>query len=550
MRLIGRRSRRSHNNQIGRISEAMAAFFERSVLGLDVGSHGIKAVELKVSPRSLGAGQCRVHPRADVDAPLDDHLRRFVSMHHLPMEQVACALPARQLSTRRLEFPFSDARRLAQAIPFEIEAETPFDLDDLVVDWNVLIAERQQGVVAATLARKQHVWEALNLLQAAGCEPQILEAEGLVLANLAPIFGLTGTHLLADIGHEKTTFCALIDGQPALARSIPVAGKAMTEALVAELGLSFEDAEQRKCEGGMLGRPGGPSSPGILAILDRIAREAVRTLEAAEARHGKGPVAREAQLTLIGGSARLDGVDDLLARRTGLSASRLRMPADAPHANLVEGVDPVLFGPALALALRLSGESVTRMNFRQGDLAFRQNLVELFSRELRPTAALLAVLVVMVVVSSVSTIVLLNQRAERNQDAAAQLFAEAFPGRGTPPTNPSSALRNELSAAQDRAEFLGLYSGDRSALELLSELSVAIPADLQIRITEVNIDRNAIRLDIDAEGYETADRLTAVLSETSPFEGAEVAGSIRTDRNSGGVSFNVNIPLAAPGGDA
>jgi len=528
----------------------MASFLERSVLGLDVGSHGIKAVELKVSPRTLSPGQFRVHPRVDGEAPLDDHLQRFLGMHHLPTEQVACALEARRLSTRRLEFPFSDTRRLQQAIPFEIEAETPFDLDDIVVDWNVLTAERQEGVVAATLARKEDVAESLEIMQRAGCEPQILEAEGLVLANLAPIFELEGTHLLADIGHEKTTFCALINGKPALSRSIPVAGRAMTEALVAERGLSFEDAEQRKCEGGALGKSIGSASPGILAILDRIAREAVRTLEAAEARHGEGPVAREAHFTLLGGSARLDGIDEILGRRTGLKTRRLRMPADASHADLVEGVDPVLFGPALALALRLSGESITRMNFRQGDFAFRQNLGDLFTRELRPTAALAAVLIVMLFVSAISTIVLQNQRAQRNEDAAAQLFAEAFPGRGTPPGNPSAALRNELSAAQDRADFLGLYSGNRSALALLAELSVAIPADLQVRVTEVNIDRNVIRLDVDAEGYEAADRLTSVLSETSPFEGAEVAGSIRTDRKSGGVSFNVNIPLATPGGDA
>ena len=62
-------------------------------------------------------------------------------------EQIATALQARQLSTRRLEFPFSDARRLAQAIPFEIEAETPFDLDDIIVDWNILAAERQHGTI-------------------------------------------------------------------------------------------------------------------------------------------------------------------------------------------------------------------------------------------------------------------------------------------------------------------------------------------------------------------------------------------------------------------
>ena len=111
-----------------------------------------------------------------------------------------------------------------------------------------------------------------------------------------------------------------------------------------------------------------------------------------------------------------------------------------------------------------------------------------------------------------------------------------------------TALGSELRAAQDRADFLGLYSGNRSALELLAELSRAIPNDLAIRVTEINIDRNLIRLDVDAEGFEAADRLTTVLSKTPPFEAAKVAGSVKTDRKTGGVSFNVSIPLAGNGG--
>lgn len=528
----------------------MAALFERSVLGLDIGSHGIKAVELRVSPRSLAPGQFRIHPRVDAGAPIGEHLQRFLSMHNLPTDQVACALPARQVSTRRLEFPFSDRRRLGQAIPFEIEAETPFHLDEIFVDWNLLSGDRTHGVVAATLARRELVAEALGEIQEAGCDPQVFEAEGLVLANLAPIFGLEGTHLIADIGHEKTTFCVLIDGRPALARSIAVAGRAMTEAAAKELGVDYETAEQQKLEGGLLGGPGGAAAPGVIAVLDRIAREGVRTLEAAEARQGDGPVAREATLTLVGGSARLERIDEYLARRTGLETRRLRMPADAPHADLVEGADPVLFAPALALALRLSGESVTGMNFRQGELAYRQDLSEFFARELRPTAVLAGVLVGLLLLGAGTTTFLQHRSADRYREAAVRIYAEAFPDRGRPPASPASALRSELAAAQDRADFLGLYGGNRSALALLAELSAAIPPDLDVRITEVQIDRNLIRLDVDAEGYEAADRLTSVLGGTEPFQGAEVAGSIRTDRKTGGVSFNVNIPLPGVGGEA
>jgi type IV pilus assembly protein PilM len=524
------------------------AMFERSVLGLDVGSHSLKAVELKVSPRGLEPGQFRVHPRIDTDTPLAEHIQRFISMHNLPTNQVACALPASQLSTRRLEFPFSDRRRLAQAIPFEIEAETPFRLDHIFIDWNLLHSNRNHASVAATLAKRVHVAEMLSQFKDAGCDPHVLEAEGLVLANLAPVFGLEGTQLIADIGHQKTTYCAMKDGHPVLARSIPIGGRAMTEAIAAETGLSYEEAEQRKCERGVLGRGGPEESAGVAAIVDRIAREAIRTLEAAEAREGEGPVAHEATLTLVGGSARLDRIEEALAKRTGLTTQRLRMPADAPHANLVEGIDPVLFAPAMALALRLSGDSATQLNFRQGEYAYRQDLMQLFNRELRPTAALAGVFLVLLIVSTMTKISLEYRHANGFNAAAARLYSEAFPDR-PPPSNPVGALGTELRDAQARADFLGLYSGDRSALELLAELSHTIPTDLAVRITEVNIDRNLIRLDVEAEGYEAADRLTTVLSQTAPFQGAKVSGSVKTDQRSGGVSFDVSIPLAVDGRD-
>ncbi|HKK51560.1 MAG TPA: PilN domain-containing protein, partial [Myxococcota bacterium] len=113
-----------------------------------------------------------------------------------------------------------------------------------------------------------------------------------------------------------------------------------------------------------------------------------------------------------------------------------------------------------------------------------------------------------------------------------------------------AAMGQELRAAQDRADFLGLYGGNRSALELLAELSRAIPPDLEVRITEVQIDRNVIRLDVEAGGYEAVDRLTAVLSGSVPFRSATVAGSIKTDRQTGGVSFDVNIPMPTAGEEA
>ena len=221
------------------------------------------------------------------------------------------------------------------------------------------------------------------------------------------------------------------------------------------------------------------------------------------------------------------------------------MPADATHADLAEGIDPVLFGPALALALRLSGEAVTRMNFRRGEFAYRQNLRAVFGSQLRPTAVLAAILVSLLFASTLSGIVVQNQRTSSHREAAAALYHEAFPERTTSPANPATALRGELSAAQERAEFLGLYSGNRSALNLLgSSRPYPVGSRGADHRSEHRSQRDPPRRR--CTGYEAADRLTSVLSETSPFR-AEVAGPRRIARPG---AWTVNSPLATPGEEA
>ena len=124
----------------------------KSVLGLDLGSHTIKAVELRQTLRGLEPVQMRVHPRAAPDAPLPELLRRFVRMHQLPTDTIVAAIPGDRVSVRRMEFPFRDRRRLAAAVPFEVEGETPFDLDDVFVDWELIGGDRNHSELAVCLS--------------------------------------------------------------------------------------------------------------------------------------------------------------------------------------------------------------------------------------------------------------------------------------------------------------------------------------------------------------------------------------------------------------
>ncbi len=521
----------------------------KNVVGLDLGSHTIKAVELRQTLRGLEPVQLRLHPRADADAELGEVLRRFIRMHHLPLEHVICALPGDQLSSRRLEFPFRDRRKLAQAVPFEVEGEVPFRLEDILVDWEIVGGERNQATVAVAIAQRKHVAERLEELRAANCDPRVIEAEGFVLGNLSALFDLPGTRLLTDIGHRKTTLCLTIDGRAVATRTLPVGGRALTEAIAKDRMCSPEEAERVKIEDGIFTLGFNGASAGALAVVDRIAREIVRTLESYEPLLGGSPEAKVATITLFGGTAKLHRIDEYLSERTGITAARLALPPEEEGAALVAGGDPVLFAPAIALALRGTAEALTRMNFRQDEFAYRTDLRQFFGRDMRTTAGLAAAVVVLMGASMATSITLDSRRAVQMEAQVAQIYADAFPGEPVP-ENPVDAMREAGVKARDRADFLGVYGGNHSALDLLAELSRRVPNDLEVKFEEVNIDRRVIRIKVFAKSFEAADRLTTQLAGSEPFLEAKIDGEVKASRRGDGKTFNLTIPLAVPGEDA
>jgi general secretion pathway protein L len=511
----------------------------KNVLGLDLGSHSLKAVEFRQTLRGVEVVQLRSLPRADADVPLPELVRRFVDLHRLSTEQVVVNLPGARLSSRRLSFPFRERRKLAQAVPFAVEEELPFDLEDVVIDWTITGGDRSRADVMAAIAPRAEVSELLAQLEAAGCSPRVIEAEGLVLGNLSAVFDLPGRRLLADLGHAKTTFCLLVDGAAVAARTVPLGGRHLTEALAADRGLSPAEAERAKCEEGVFGSRGAP--PQTAKVLDRFAREVVRTLGAVEEVIG-GTAPDE--VTIFGGTSLLGGLDDFLSEQTGIATRRLPLPRESHGQGLVAGGPPILFASAIALGLRGTAQARTGMNFRRDEFAVRIDVSQML-REFRATAWLAAAAAVLALVGFGTSAWLASRQADELEARAAQLFAEVLPGVPVP-ENPVAGLRQQLAAAQERADFLGVYHGNLSALDLLTELSKLVPADLDIALEELSIDRQTVRMRVHAQSFQSADRLGVELGKSGPFEGASI-GSIETDSKTGAKRFNVTISLKPPG---
>jgi len=514
-----------------------------NILGLDVGSHSLKAVEFRHTLRGFEAVAMRIFPRASGEAPLAELVQHFVRMHRLSTDHAVCALAGDRLSTRRLSFPFRDRKRLTQVVPFEIEADSLFDLDEVLVDWEIVGGDRSRAEVVATVATRADVSELLGTLREAHSEPRTLEAEGLVLCHLTNLFDLDGTRLLIDLGHRKTTCCLIANGRPVSARTFPIAGAALTEALARDRALTVDDAERAKCEPGAIGAGAVGTLPATRATLDRIAREIIRTLSSLEpqiAALESGPVQ---ELTLFGGTAQLDGLDEHLANATGFSTKRLGAPKQEFGNALTTDTEAIVFTPTIALAMRGTAQAKTRMDFRQDEFAVRLDLGR-YRREFAWPLGLAVSAVILGLLSIGTATGLESHRAGQMEEQIEQLYTEVFPGQALP-QNPLTALREEITSASARAEFLGVYRGNLSALDLLTEISKLVPQKLDVVFDELSIDRQVIRMRVYAKSFESADLLGAELSKFPPFVQARI-GSIESDPKRGGKRFDVTISLAPP----
>ena len=510
----------------------------KNVLGLDLGSHTLKAVEVEQGLRTFKVVRVHSEPR-EASVPLADQVSRLLRLHSFQRDHVVTAVRGNRVSVRRLSFPFNEKRRLAQAVPFEIEDQVPYDIDEMVLDWELAHRETARADVIAALAPRSEVSQLIETLHEADCDARTIECEGLVLANLSHAFDWPGNRIIVDIGHEKTTFCALSDGKPISARSLGTAGRAFTEAVAAERALSLEDAEADKHARGVAETGGGAPFPRAGEVIDRLANEIVRFATSLE------PLCPDGidGVTLVGGGAELEHLDTWLTERTGLACQRLGHPREEAGLDLAEAALGQL-APTLALAMRGSGRGTTRLNLRQDDFARRADFSRV-RRELGPTGILAAVVAGLALVSFSTGAVLESGEAGRVEKQIAALYQGAFPGEEVP-ADPLATMRNAVLDAETRAEFLGVYRGNMSALDVLTEISKRVPKDLDVGFEELSIDKQTVRLRVYAKTFEASDRLGAELSKFGPFDQARI-GAIETDSRTGGKKFKVTISLANPG---
>src|SRR5215472_2311701 len=164
--------------------------------------------------------------RAEDEPNLASAIGRLLSKTGAP-DLVISAMPGELVAKRLLTLPFSDRRKLEQAVPFALEEHLPFSIEEAVVAYLPLLRDGKNSLVLAALARREDLRAHLDLLAEAGLDPKTVTLSSLALSALINRArngnGVAATHLLVEFENGRTSVVLLDDGGvPRALRTLPV----------------------------------------------------------------------------------------------------------------------------------------------------------------------------------------------------------------------------------------------------------------------------------------------------------------------------------------
>ncbi len=494
------------------------------VIGLDLGPRCVRAAVLKTSLRgyeiedflSVEPQQPAAGEPQDPGAVAAAARAILDTVEHTPVTIIA-GLSARSVSTWLIEMPFSDPKRIAQTLAFEVENYVPWDLDEVVLDYKLVDVSRSGAQILAAMASWERLETQLKTLKEAGVDPRHLTVDATALALLAP---------------EDENCAAILNIESTCTQLCVVSESTCRWVRCVDRGGDFLDG---KIAAGSSAWEHAGNSP-----LLRWSTEIRTSLLAAE--EAGAPTIDV--IYLCGDSARLSALCGSLSEDLGVPVELLQLPPPkrgAAHAPSPEPEHSLCY--ALALA-GLPESRKTTIEFRKGRFTYEADSQLQARLVLAAVAALVLLILGGVGVHLAKTTALKGELKATNAQLVASV-QEAFP------TVPPSALlssesvisvMNEQVAGVDE-RIANLTGPELTPLIALREISKIMPTSVTVDVSEYLVNNEMIRIQAKTDSFGSVDTIEAAILESPRFKGAQKS-NVNKARN-GKMSFTVTIPRNA-----
>src|SRR5678815_1926045 len=217
----------------------------KSVVGLDIGSSAVKAVELKASGKGYRVAAIAsepVPPDSIVDGAIIDGgavaeaIKRLFAQKAFKTKEVAASLSGNAVIVKKISLPVMTEQELSDSIYWEAEQYIPFDIQDVNLDYQILDAgtgpdSRGSMEVLLVAAKKEKIGDYTSVIAQAGRTPVIVDVDAFALQNAYDVnYGLGPGQVvvLLNAGASAININIVQGDQSVFTRDISMGGNAYT----------------------------------------------------------------------------------------------------------------------------------------------------------------------------------------------------------------------------------------------------------------------------------------------------------------------------------
>jgi type IV pilus assembly protein PilM len=341
---------------------------QKSIVGLDIGSSSIKAVELKKVKGEVHVshiGLERLGSDIVVDSMIVDSgsvssaISKLFSERKFSSKLVATAVSGHSVIVKKIAMQTVPEEEVPDILQTEAAQYIPFDMNDVNIDYQVLSDnpdEPQMDVLLAAV-KKDKILNYTNVLSLAGKVPEVVDIDAFALQNCYEYNyepSPTSTVALLNLGASVMNINIVKGSTPLFTRDVSVGGNQYTDALQKELDLSFDDAESFKL-GEKVGKVSDDAKlPVLQQVTEIIVLEIQKTFDFFRATAAGQHIEK---IYLAGGSSIVPGLTEALRQEFSMPVEilnpfqRIQRNGSSSNAELIERNAGQL-AVAVGLALR------------------------------------------------------------------------------------------------------------------------------------------------------------------------------------------------------
>ncbi len=292
----------------------------RTIVGLDIGSKFIKAVQLADQNGRFVITEFGIQ-EINPDVSIPDTITELFSRKSFKSKRVVTSVSGRFVFVRYISMPVMSDEELANAAKYELGKYIPVEVDEVLHDSQKLeelaAQEGQEPEMRVLLvaAKRTFIDEHVGLLETSGLQPAIVDVDSFALGNAYELSGLVNPQAIAqgklvalvDIGASKTNINIMSDSLSYFTREFYKGGDDLTDAISKKLSMDMKEAEALKRN------PGGEMEKvqeSITGVVEDICHDINISIDYFENQYDK----KVEEVYITGGASATPGLQEILER--------------------------------------------------------------------------------------------------------------------------------------------------------------------------------------------------------------------------------------------